>query len=559
MLANRSILRLLALLILMLLLAPALPAQQHAGARHASGGDVAPARVRLYKNLGDHKYPITTKNPKAQRYFDQGLRLTWAFNHPEAIRSFAEGERLDSTCAMCAWGIAYASGPNINLGMDSTMGAQAYAAIQRAHRNAGRVTGRERALIDALATRYAANPETPRAALDSAWAIKIGEVADRFGDDHESQVFHADAIMNLSPWNYWNANGTPRAGTMLMLDRLDRVLVANRKHPGACHLYIHAVEATDPARALECAERLASLMPGAGHIVHMPGHIYIRLGRYDDAIRLNQHAAHADGQLLEGPGVARRGIYANGYYPHNFHFLSFAASMTGRSRMAIDAARETATRLSLESIRAVPWTESVTAIVPQTLVTFGRWDEILAEPAPGDSIPFFTGMTWYARGVAYAAKADEPNARRMLARLKDVAESFPKNDNGTALAIAVQALQGEIALRGAGGGKPKDAVRFFTEATRLEGTLYYNEPPTWYYPMRQSLGKALLAAGDAVGAERVYREDLKRFPENGWSLIGLVQSLEAQGKSKVVEAGLTRAVFDAAWKNADVKLTSSRF
>ena len=535
---------------LLALTATTLPAQKHAEA-HAS--PPAPG-VKVYGNLGDHRYAITTRNPAAQRYFDQGLRLTWAFNHPEAIRSFAEGERLDSTCAMCAWGIAFASGPNINLGMDEAANTRAWAAIQRAKRHASRVSRREQALIAALAARYDSSAAASRAKLDSAWAAKAGEVADRFPDDNEAQVFHADAIMNLSPWNYWNADGSARSGTQQLLGRLERVIAANAKHPGACHLYIHAVEARHPERALDCAERLAALMPGAGHIVHMPGHIYIRLGRYDDAIRLNQHAAHADGQLLEGPGVARRGIYANGYYPHNYHFLSFAATMTGRSRMAIDAARETSKRLGVEAVKAVPWIESVTPIVPLTLVTFGRWQEVLAEPIPGDSIPFLSGMTWYARGVAHTALGDDKNAQKDLQKLEAIAKAYGKNDNGTALAIAEQALKGEIALRAR---RAREAVTYFTEATRLEGTLTYNEPPTWYYPMRQSLGKALLAAGDAAGAERVYKEDLGRFPANGWSLFGLAMAREAQGKA--IEAALTRALFNDAWKNADVKLTSSRY
>jgi tetratricopeptide (TPR) repeat protein len=530
----------------MLLTATVLPAQHE----HHNGGGASTGRVPLYRTLGSHHYAITTRNPQAQRYFDQGLRLTWGFNHPEAIRSFAEGERIDSSCAMCAWGIAFASGPNINLGMDSLAGVRASRAIQRAMRRADQVSDRERALIAALTARYAAVPPANRAALDSAWARRIGEVAERFRDDHEAQVLHADAIMNLSPWNYWNADGTPRPETGMIVERLERVLASNPNHPGACHMFIHAVEARDPARALPCAERLAALMPGAGHIVHMPGHIYIRVGRYEDAIKLNEHAVHADGEMLEGPGVARRGIYANGYYPHNYHFLSFAASMAGRSRIAIDAARETAKRVNPQ---AVPWVESVTPIVEVTLVTFGRWKEILAQPEPSGSMPFLAAMTWYARGVAHAATGDEAAARRDLRRLQEISAAYPVNDNGTALKIAALALQGEIALRGK---RPQEAVDRFRQAVQLENGLTYNEPPTWYYPIRQSLGLALLAANQPTEAERVYREDLDRFPRNGWSLFGLAQSLERQGN--VDEARRVRAEFEAAWKGADVKLTGSR-
>lgn len=520
--------------------------------RHASANATDP--VPLYENLGTHQYEITTTSPRAQRYFNQGLRLVWAFNHAEAIRSFEEAERLDPSCAMCAWGVAFAYGPNINAGMDEASGLRAADAIQRALIKGGHVTARERALIEALAARYIGERPTDRAVLDSAWAVRIWAVADEFPDDQEAQVLYADALMNLSPWNYWNADGKPRRSTPEIIERLERVLAINENHPGACHLYIHAVEARHPARALACAERLASLMPGAGHIVHMPGHIYIRVGRYTDAIALNEHAVHADQALLEGPGVARRGAYPNGYYPHNYHFLSFAASMTGGSELAIRAARETAKRLSVAAVKAVPWMESVTPIVQTTLVTFGRWKEILAEPLPGDSIPFLAAMTWYARGVAHAALGDEAAAVRDLERVRAIAASYPVSEYGTALQIALKALEGEIALRNR---RPKEAIGHFRAAATLEDGLTYMEPPTWYYPVRQSLGVALIADRQFAEAERVYREDLERFPRNGWSLFGLAEALERQGKA--AEARRVRAMFAGAWKDADVTLTASRF
>ena len=295
-------------------------------------------------------------------------------------------------------------------------------------------------------------------------------------------------------------------------------------------------------------------MPGAGHLVHMPGHIYIRVGRYEDAIEANEHAVHADGALLERAGVARRGVYANGYYPHNYHFLSFAASMLGMEKTAVRAAHETARRLDRAAVEAVPWVESVTPIVPVTLVTFGRWKEILADAEPAaDAMPFQAAMTWYARGVALAATARAPEARRALARLRTIAAAYPSNDNGTALRIAVRALEGEIALRC---GTAADAVRHFRAAAALEDGLTYNEPPTWYYPIRHSLGAALLAAGQPVEAERVYREDLQRFPENGWSLFGLAQALERQGRTN--DAKQVKDAFARAWTRSDIRLTASR-
>ncbi len=527
----------------------------------ASGGAAAQshprhtgAGVALYDNLGSHHYEVTVRVPEAQRYFDQGLRLVWAFNHGEAIRAFNEGERLDSTCAMCAWGEAFAHGPNINGGMDSAAAVAAYAAMRRASARAAGVSARERALIAALAKRYAAVPAPERAELDSAWAAAIGEVADRFPADQEAQVLHADALMNLSPWNYWTRDGKPRPATPVMLKRLETVLAANAQHPGACHLFIHAVEAAHPARAVACAERLAALMPGAGHLVHMPGHIYIRVGRYLDAIAANEHAVHADESYLEGPAVSRQGVYAQGYYPHNYHFMNFAASFAGMSNTAIRAARSVTATVGADVARAHPWLESVTPVVWQTYVTFGRWDSILSEPLPPKDLRYTTGIAYYARGMAFATKRRWAEARAALDTVSAVAARFPEGPNRTALRIGAEMLRGEIALRS---GRHENALRAFRAALELEDGLAYTEPPYWYYPVRQTLGKALLAAGRPAEAEAAYREDLEHFPENGWSLFGLAQSLDAQGRK--ADAAKVRARFDRAWRHADVRLKASRF
>jgi tetratricopeptide (TPR) repeat protein len=328
----------------------------------------------------------------------------------------------------------------------------------------------------------------------------------------------------------------------------------NPKHPGACHLFIHAVEAVAPKRALDCAERLAALMPGAGHLVHMPAHIYVRVGRYADAIAINRHATHADGELFDNAGVARRGVYANGYNPHNWHFMSFAASMAGNSKLALHAAREAAKRLDADAVKAVPWVESVTPIVPLTLVTFGRWKEVLNEPLPDGSIPFQLAMTWYARGVAYTALGNDSAAQLSMQELMRIAKSVPEGENATALRIAQLALEGEIAMRG---GRVTRAVEAFRKAVVLEDGLSYNEPPTWYYPMRQSLGKALLLADRLKEAERVFIQDLHRFPENGWSLVGLAESLMRQHRYE--EGRLVKVRLARAWREADVTLRSARF
>ncbi len=512
------------------------------------------AEVPLYSNLGRHGYAISTQVPLAQQYFDQGLRLFYGFNHGEAVRAFLQGERIDSTCAMCAWGAALALGPNINAGMDADAGRYAYAAVRRALAGSDRVSPRERALIQALAERYAPEPGASRAALDSLYADAMAGVAARFPNDLEIQVLHADAVMNLSPWNYWTADGEPRPATPVILERLERTLLENPDHPGACHLFIHAVEAQDPARAVPCAERLAALMPGAGHIVHMPGHIYIRVGRYLEAMEANRHALHADESYLEGPAGSRRGIYAQGYYPHNHHFLSFAASMAGVSATAIEAARQTAKTVGPELARSTPWLENVTPVVFTTLVTFGRWDEVLAEPLPPADLRYTTGMAYYARGVAFAAKRRWAEAQASLDTVRAIARVFPAGDNQTALRIAGEALTGEIALRR---GRLPAAIAAFRTAAALEDGLAYTEPPTWYYPVRHSLGKALLAANRPQEAQQVYEQDLVRFPENGWALHGLVAALEAQrhfGAARVARERLARA-----WSGADVVLTGSRF
>lgn len=512
------------------------------------------AEVPLYSNLGRHGYAISTQVPLAQQYFDQGLRLFYGFNHGEAVRAFLQGERIDSTCAMCAWGAALALGPNINAGMDADAGRYAYAAARRALAGSDRVSPRERALIQALAERYAPEPGASRAALDSLYADAMAGVAARFPNDLEVQVLHADAVMNLSPWNYWTADGEPRPATPVILERLERTLLENPDHPGACHLFIHAVEAQDPARAVPCAERLAALMPGAGHIVHMPGHIYIRVGRYLEAMEANRHALHADESYLEGPAASRRGIYAQGYYPHNHHFLSFAASMAGVSATAIEAARQTAKTVGPELARSTPWLENVTPVVFTTLVTFGRWDEVLAEPLPPADLRYTTGMAYYARGVAFAAKRRWAEAQASLDTVRAIARVFPAGDNQTALRIAGEALTGEIALRR---GRLPAAIAAFRTAAALEDGLAYTEPPTWYYPVRHSLGKALLAANRPQEAQQVYEQDLVRFPENGWALHGLVAALEAQrhfGAARVARERLARA-----WSGADVVLTGSRF
>ncbi len=520
-----------------------------------------PPKVPLYDNLGTYSRPISTKSPQAQKYFDQGLRLLYAFNHAEAIRSFTEAARLSKDCIMCLWGIAYAYGPHVNGGMDSASGVAAYNAVQDAVKK-GRFVAVpvELALVNALRLRYAAVPPANRGKLDSAYAWAMRDVAQQFQQDQDVSVLMAEALMDLRPWNYWDREtGMPYPGTGTIIDQLEKVIAANPNHPGACHLYIHAVEAVEPEKAVACAERLASLMPGAGHIVHMPAHIYIRVGRYADAITANQHAVHQDEIFIEGQKP--EGAYPVGYYPHNYHFLALAATLAGRSAQAIEAANKTAATTPVEVAKAVPFVEPYVHYPYLTLVTFGKWDELLAKPLPSAELPYSRAIGHYARGVAFAAKGDFGAAQAALDTVKQIAAagtagyaSVGWTTPSTNLQIAEHALAGEIAARE---GKHEDAIVHFQAAQKIEDEQLYTEPPDWYYPIRHSLGAVLLKAGKPADAEKLYRQDLKRFPENGWALFGLAQALHAQNKHE--EAAAVDARFAKAWSTADVKLTASRF
>ena len=514
----------------------------------------APAdTVLLYDDLGEHHYAISTDQPLAQQYFDQGLRLTWAFNHAEAIRAYEQAARIDPECAICWWGVAFSYGPNINAPMDSTAGVAAWNAIQRATLLKSHASEREAALIDALATRYAAVPPVERAALDSAYARAMSAVADRFPDDHETAVVTADAIMNLSPWNYWTPDGQQRPDTGRLLSLLETVVAANPNHPGACHLYIHAVEAAEPQKAVACAERLASLMPGAGHLVHMPAHIYIRVGRYNEAIESNIHAVHTDETYIQDVGPAAN-IYPMFYYPHNYHFLAFASTFAGRGEMALDSARKTAENVDHGMARMFgPEAARMLAHPHLTLIAFGRWEDVLAEPAPPADIRFAAGLVHYSRGVANAALENWDAAAAELDSVRQIAGEYTEDWPSTVMQIATHALLGDIDFRR---GNFDSAIGHYRAAVELEDGLRYTEPAYWNKPVRHELGAALLAAGDAAGAEQVYRENLEKFPANGWGLFGLATSLDAQGKA--AEAAEVRTQLDTAWSEADVTLTGSR-
>ena len=513
------------------------------------------AGVPLYTDLGDHRYRVTTSVPRAQEYFDQGLRLYYAFNHAEAIRSFREAQRLDSRCAMCWWAEALALGPNINLAMDEPSGRAAYAAVQRALALRDGASERERALIDALAARYVAEPPADRVALDQAYADGMALVAARYPDDLDISVLYAESLMDLRPWNYWTEDGRLQPGMEDALARLEGALERNSRHPGACHFFIHAVEKVQPERAVRCAERLAALMPGAGHLVHMPGHIYIRVGRYLEAVQANEHAVHADETYIrdQQPGM---GMYTAGYYPHNYDFMAFAAMMIGRSADAIMAAERVASLIPSDMFGApgMDFLQHWTMRALQVRVRFARWSELLATQAPPESLPHARALWHYGRGRALAATADVAGARRELEQLRAIVASpalegvrMEFNQSRDILRIADRVLTGWV--EAAAGGFDAAAAAL-EEAVRLEDALLYGEPPEWTVPTRQELGAVQLLAGRAADAERAFRGDLERFPQNGWSLYGLAASLRAQGRT--AEAERVENDFRGAWQTADV-------
>ena len=520
-----------------------------AWAQSTSPSDTVP----LYTNLGSHHKAISTRVADTQRYFDQGLRLVYGFNHAEAIRAFQRAAELDPTCAMCYWGMALAYGPHVNAPMDSASGVAAYAAVQRARSLMSHATPHERAYIEAVAQRYAADPPANRTQLDTLYSRAMETVASTYPEDLDAATLYAESLMDLRPWNYWRPDGTPYPGTDEIVRQLRKVISRNPNHPGACHYYIHAVEAVNPKAAVPCAERLARLMPGEGHMVHMPAHIYIRVGRWNDAVQANQHAIHTDEVFIEGQQP--KGVYPLAYYPHNIHFLAFASTMAGRSAMAIEASRTLTSKVNLDAARQVGMLQEMMPYHVLTLTTFGRWDDVLAEPLPPSDIRFPYAMAQYARGVAYAAKGQWVDAQAALETVTAINAGTPADgDSKTALSIAERALLGEIANRR---GDVNAAITHFREAVTIEDAGLYFEPPKWYYPIRHSLGAALLKAGQHREAEQIYREDLRRFPENGWSLFGLGQALRAQGKSK--EAAAVDGRFRQAWAGADVTLVASRF
>ena len=530
----------------------------HGDVTQNPGAEAAPPK--LLEHLGAQVHPIQTSTPLAQRYFDQGMILTFGFNHEAAIRSFEEAARLDPSCTMCRWGIALALGPNINAAMGPEAGNRAYREVQLALGLLDHASPRERAYVEALAHRYAETQPEDRSDLDLAYANAMREIHRADPDDVDAAVLFAESLMDLYPWAYWTADQKPREYTREFLDVLEDVLAKAPDHVGANHYYIHAVEEFFPEKAVEAADRLADLAPDAGHLVHMPSHIYWRMGRYGDAAAINQRAAKSDEQYF---GWCRPGaFYAAAYYPHNVHFLWAAATAEGQADLALTTARKLA-QITRGAVDEAPFVQEFMAIPILTLARFGRWDEVLAEPKPDPEHVYLTGIWHYARGLALARTGKLGEGRAELLVLREVAardetETLVLAGNTSSarqlLEIGSAHLEGELA---AAAGEHDEAVAALRAAEHRHASLVYMEPPPWYLPPRLALGAVLLARGDGNEAEAVYRADLDQYPKNGWALFGLAQAFEAQGED--AQATWARAGFETAWANADVTLSSSRF
>jgi len=517
----------------------------------------------LFDGYGDHAHKITTSNPRTQAYFDQGVRLLFAFNHAEAIRSFREGARLDPDCAMCWWGVAFALGPNINLPMQPDAVAPAWAALEMARSLEPKASKEEVARIEALGARYAKEPPADRHPLDEAFAQAMGKVWDSYPDDLDAGVFYSEAMMDTQPWDYWQADAkTPKGHGGEIVDTLEGILKKEPLHPGALHLYIHAVEAsTTPERAEAAADKLEPLMPAAGHIVHMPSHIYFRVGRYEDAMKVNALAATKDEDYIAA--CKAQGFYPLAYYSHNIHFLWTSSEMMGRYEAAHDAALRVikASDAGLPMAANLPPVQLYRIVPVVTELRFGKWGAVLKEKMPPADQKLTTAMFHYARGFAYANKHDFKNAKAERATLSkmiankefDAIDAF--GTPGTTMAqLGVVLIDGEMAR--VKGNLPK-ALAHFKEANDLYEAIPYTEPDYWHEPVSHIYGAALLQAHKPAEAEAVYRHSLMDHRIDGWALFGLEQALKAQGKT--AEAKSVRAEFDKAWSMADVKLASSRF
>ena len=515
----------------------------------------------LLTNLGDYGMKITTSSEVAQKFFNQGLNLYYGFNHLEAYRSFREAARLDPACAMCWWGQALSLGPNINAPMDPSDAGMVYKAVRRAQVNAAGATPLEQGLIEAIAKRYRAEAPADRSPLDQAYADAMRSLQEAFPEVDEVTTLTSEALMDLHPWDYWLRDGKPQPWTPEILALMEKVMTRSPRHPGANHLYIHINEASsNPGKATPSADLLRDLVPGSGHLVHMPSHIYIRTGRYADGIKANEKAVLADEDYIST--CRAQGIYPLSYYPHNYHFYWACAQMSGRGKLALDVARKLVSKTAVDKMGEPEWLTLQHYYVSPwyTMVRFGQWDQLALEAPPADSLKYVSAIWHYAHGMMALKTGKLPDAKQHLDDLRQIGE-FPDLDNqkiwgfnsfADIIDIAGNVLEGEyLAAR----GQHAEAIAVLQKAMTAEDGLLYQEPPDWYYPVRETLGNVMLKAGKFAEAEAMFRSDLTMYPENGWSLGGLYRALKSQGKNK--EAEQVRLRFEKAFADADENLKTA--
>ncbi|MDA9554342.1 hypothetical protein N9R64_07595 [Emcibacteraceae bacterium] len=511
--------------------------------------------------LGDYKFAVTTDNAESQYFFDQGFRLWVGFNHSEAMRTFKEAIRLDPNNAMAYWGWALSLGRNLNLPMLVNSKEQANYAIGMALSLKNKVSEREADYIDALAARYSTDLSIPNEVLDEAYVVAMEKLMNKYPDDPDASVLFAGAAMNAQPWDYWNLDGSTKGRTEQVIDALEKVLEKHPNHAAAMHYHIHISESMRPEIAEGSADNLAPQLPGAGHLIHMPSHIFMRVGRYQDAYDINIEAAKVDENYIAQCNA--QGLYPLAYYPHNLHFLAWSSMYTGRSGESIAAAWKVKDRVEAGS-RSNTWglNETFRSQPIFVMTRFGMWDELLKVEKPFMRAQFMTGIWHYGRALAHLHKGNMSEAEKEMASLSSLVDKMTEGqpgysnfeDAGGLLTIALQVVEGEMASKK---GDYDKAVFHLSSAARMEDSLAYNEPPSWYFPTRHILGAILLDAGRPVEAEVVYWDDLKHNPENAYSLYGMYQALTAQKKDALAEEFMNR--YNKMWANSDVKLTSSRF
>ena len=513
----------------------------------------------LFTNLGNLQFPTSSKIERAQAFFNQGVKLSYAFNHAEGHRSFMEAARLDPNSAMSYWGQAFALGPNINDPIpDEVRKNKINEAMKNARRLAAKGSKKEQALITALSVRYSEDFTKDVVALNMAYMKAMAKVAKQYPKDANIQILYAASVMNTVPWNYWDTDGNPSPNIKEAKVALERAMELEPENPGGHHYYIHMVELPYPDMGEASADKLASLMPGAGHIVHMPSHIYIRVGRYLDAVKVNQTAILADEDYISQ--CFAQGLYPLAYYPHNIHFLWSSASLLGDSQIAISAAKKTAEKVPTGELVTLPFLQDFAATPLLAYTRFGKWNVILTIPAPNPEIKHLNLIRHYARGIAFIRKGNIKEAQEELnaiATLKKDPEletlvATANNASIHTANIAYELVAGELsALK----GETTTAIDHLEKAVKFEDALTYTEPAAWHIPTRQNLGAVLMKIGEYEAAEKIFQEDLDVLRQNGWSLMGLHNSLRAQGKLKEAEA--IKQEFEKAWQHADIELNTS--